>query len=374
MRGFLSLITAASLLGCASLVGADFSDSPPAPTESDGGTPSMQPNQPMPNSPATPDAGEPCSSCEAGTPWPHSNAAALGDMPRGGADVDVNEASFATDADCAVSPLLGACELRAQPVGPPACVCRAGSYRIRRLTVTGAPALVLFAAREVTIGTVDIAATQDGSGPGANLAGSTGNEALVPLLGGKPSSSCSTDKGGGGGALQISAGVKITITGDLQAGGGGGKSSTACGPDGGQGGSILLEAPRVHLTATSQVLANGGGGGGGAFWRGSESFVGSPGHDARSEGRVAARGGGGRTNLGCNLHGFSSGGQGGSGATQDAPATMGEPAVRKSCLPELGITKGGDGGELGRVRINVGRGGLVAEGYTSPAPSVSERL
>lgn len=77
--------------------------------------------------------------------------------------------------------------------------------------------------------------------------------------------------GAGGGLLQITSAVSITIdaSGTITAGGGGGRggclnggTDTMSGGGGGSGGTIFLEAPTV--IAHGVVAANGGGGGGGA--------------------------------------------------------------------------------------------------------------
>lgn len=74
--------------------------------------------------------------------------------------------------------------------------------------------------------------------------------------------------GPGGGAVQLTARLMITLSGVMHAGGaggeGGGPGSQSGGGGGGSGGYLGLEAPAVVLTSTAVLAANGGGGGGGA--------------------------------------------------------------------------------------------------------------
>jgi hypothetical protein len=100
-----------------------------------------------------------------------------------------------------------------------------------------------------------------GGGPGVVR----GNATLVPLyggcLGGK-GHQCSTKPGGGGGAVQISAGLTLTVSGTISANGANGQDAScndSGGEGGGSGGAILLEAATINKTGT--VRANGGNGG-----------------------------------------------------------------------------------------------------------------
>lgn len=101
-------------------------------------------------------------------------------------------------------------------------------------------------------------------GVGADRGGSQyGNAELVPLMGGS-SGGCqgSDDAGGaGGGAIQLVAGVQITVGVGAAVSVGGGGGAYAAGDDrsgGGSGGAILLEAPKVTMAGT--LAANGGAG------------------------------------------------------------------------------------------------------------------
>jgi hypothetical protein len=74
-----------------------------------------------------------------------------------------------------------------------------------------------------------------------------------------------SEGGSGGGAVYIVAGIRIEITGTINAsgaGGGGGMASKGGGGGGGSGGMIALAAPTIEFTGV--LIANGGGGGGGA--------------------------------------------------------------------------------------------------------------
>jgi hypothetical protein len=96
----------------------------------------------------------------------------------------------------------------------------------------------------------------DGARPGPTY----GTASLVPLLGGSSGGSHSST-GYGGGAIQITSNVSITIaaSGGINANGNGGDDHFAVGGGGGSGGAILLEAPAIRMAGT--LTANGGGGG-----------------------------------------------------------------------------------------------------------------
>lgn len=129
-------------------------------------------------------------------------------------------------------------------------------------------------------------AYQGGGGNGGNEALGGGDALSVPMvirggcsggLGGPSTSAVTAPRGAGGGAIQISArlGVTVTVSGDIDAGGGGGNGGRAPyggGGGGGAGGYIGIDAPTV--TMAGALVANGGGGGGGA----SESTNGTSGN------------------------------------------------------------------------------------------------
>jgi hypothetical protein len=97
-------------------------------------------------------------------------------------------------------------------------------------------------------------------GPGAAPGATYGTASLVPILGGSSGGSHSST-GYGGGAIQITSNVAITVgaTGGINADGDGGDDHDSVGGGGGSGGAILLEAPLVTVAGT--LTANGGGGG-----------------------------------------------------------------------------------------------------------------
>ncbi|HJZ88056.1 MAG TPA: hypothetical protein VKN99_22940, partial [Polyangia bacterium] len=225
-----------------------------------------------------------------------SNSGDLGGLEHTGLTVGAPSGNFDTDTDCVAPSALGNCRV-AQPSGglPEVCVCRSDELTIGSLQVSGARALALFALRSVTVsGTLDVsgrgltdgagaarayASASDGlvggtggsyasSGGGSGAAASYGEAAIIPLQGGmRGQDACSVRGGGAGGALQVSAGEQITVTGRIQAGGGGGRGgrgggSCLGGAGGGSGGAVLLEAPMVAMTGAAAANGAGGGGGG----------------------------------------------------------------------------------------------------------------
>lgn len=302
--------------------------------------------------------------------------------------------TFNTDTGCEGITAIGECVAVDVFDAPDVCVCRSQRLRIGgTLKVIGTRALALFASETILVrGLLDASADGSVSGPGAAFeyidaasgqnggaggsfgtrgAGASvdayGNEELVPLLGGMSGEgSCGgRDGGGGGGALQLSAGVDIEVTGviDVSGGGGtGGVESTVCngGAGGGSGGAVLIEAPEVEITGT--VVANGGGGGAAGM---DERFGSRGGDGTRSGGGI----GGDATDCGCALYGYTNGGDGGRGASASTAATLGEaPDSENRCLGTCVVGGGGDGGGLGRVRVNTATGCLCG-GTFSPAVS-----
>ena len=101
-----------------------------------------------------------------------------------------------------------------------------------------------------------------------------------------------TPGGAGGGAIQISSAVSITVTGRIDVGGGAGQggrnnSNWGAGGGGGAGGGILLEAPVLTLEDSAELLATGGGGGAGR-----DGTSAPPGEDGRTLDDQAAGGNG----------------------------------------------------------------------------------
>jgi hypothetical protein len=101
-----------------------------------------------------------------------------------------------------------------------------------------------------------------------------GTGKLNPLVGGCAggrAGGCSTDGGAGGGAVQISASGKLTVSGAIRANGADGALPCGAGDEGGgtgggSGGGILLEASAVVTTAATLEANGGTGGPDGAFF------------------------------------------------------------------------------------------------------------
>ena len=191
-------------------------------------------------------------------------------------------------------------------------------------------------------------ATAGAAGGGANTypggAGgeATGNDSLEPLRGGCPAGGLvATDLNdvtttyplgsSGGGALQLASELSIVVDGVIDARGAHGLYEHGPGvhsvSGGGAGGGILLEAPTVNLTENARLIAKGGGGAAAA----------EP-PDETDDGSAS---------LGTVCPGAC--GDGGNGATAQAPAMAGEPYSLASGSHR---TAGAGGGGLGRVRIN----------------------
>jgi hypothetical protein len=176
--------------------------------------------------------------------------------------------------------------------------------------------------------------------------------------------------GAGGGAIQISSAVSITLHGSIDVGGGGGNggcnhanpppvlgSSSSDGGGGGSGGEIFLEAPIVTVDGT--FSANGGGGGA-PKPPSSTSMVNiaSNGYDAQP-GNVTAMGGV-----------LTAGSQfGGDGAfSPDGVALTAATAPDSS-------NSGGGGGGVGRIWLRTRNGVPSTAGAVfSPAPTTDETL
>jgi hypothetical protein len=194
-----------------------------------------------------------------------------------------------------------------------------------------------------------------GGCPGAQGGdGRTGPNDATPRLGG--------EGGTGGGALQLSARLSISVEGKIDANGGNGhlalsdpgggaacpglKGRAAGGGGGGGGGTILIESCATVIAPTAKLCANGGGGGGGAGGGTiDKSFDGQPGScDA-----VAAGGAGEVANA-----------QGGSGGFDGIPAGAGAIDQRGG---------GGGGGAVGRIHVLQASGPPVTAGATIRPPA-----
>ena len=277
-----------------------------------------------------------------------------------------------------------------------------------RLTLRGTAAVVILAARDITIGGVlDASATGKNGGPGGFAgggrdgagqgpgAGQRGNTAtpffehgggsggggggtggaggtagplavppggagtsdllLSPLYGGSGGgggAGIGFEGGGGGGAVQLSAGARIVIGGALVAAGAGGgqgdvgTGATGAGSGGGGGGAVLLEAPAITIIGT--VAAGGGGGGGAACSALLKELAGAAGAPGGEDGQVA---GGGAA-------GCSGDGPGGNGGALDVPAQGGT---------EGSYNGGGGGGGFGRLRLVTRYGQPDVTGVLSPS-------
>jgi len=163
--------------------------------------------------------------------------------------------------------------------------------------------------------------------------------------------------GAGGGALQLTAWTSITISGKVNAGGGGGHKGgspdifgehTGAGGGGGSGGAVIMEAPQV--TVDGVVAANGGGG------AGAGSVLAGPG----------GKGGDGQATL--------SAASGGKGAV---PIVSGDGGKGSSQLTidggggDSGLSglyfSGGGGGAAGRICVRTKTGNFGGKGATSPS-------
>lgn len=146
--------------------------------------------------------------------------------------------------------------------------------------------------------------TTDGGASNGGVA--TGDPASLPVLVGGTQSGVSAQLtageilgGGGGAATIIACRGSISVTGEINAGGGGGKLGLALigGAGGGAGGYVVLQGFAIQVTG--KLFANGGGGGGGKPFDG-----------------IAMRGSDGIRGLTSAPGGFTTGGaRGGSGGT-----------------------------------------------------------
>lgn len=167
--------------------------------------------------------------------------------------------------------------------------------------------------------------------------------------------------GNGGGALQLVAGIRITIgdgsgpaangAGEVRQGinaggcGGGGVLNPQAAGGGGSGGSIVLEAPEIVGKANAGVASNGGGGGGVADFTGISRG---------QNGVISAQVSQGEAGNGC----IGTGGNGGAGATPGG--TAGVAATAGSCADTSTKYGGGGGGSAGRLRVNTATGDITA--------------
>lgn len=198
-----------------------------------------------------------------------------------------------------------------------------------------------------------------GGAPGSTYA-PTKDDLFAGSGGGRGGDACPGDVGGaGGGAVQITSAVSITIetTGGVNVGGGGGaggckfvaSAESAAGAGGGSGGLVFLEAPAI--TQKGPVSANGGGGGSGSNYN--ASIDGVPGADGA---------------VGVALGGVEpSTSPGGNGATGSTAAVRPTQVVANNA--------GGGGGGVGRVWLRTrGAPPVTTAGAISPAPMLDTSL
>jgi hypothetical protein len=286
-----------------------------------------------------------------------SNSEHFGEIQQTGGSKSAS-GGFNTEDDCAAGSKLGDCETVDISGQTGVCVCRVNSLTISSLTVTGPRLLAILAWDSVSIsGTLDISGRSE-PGPGAEsqtpanswlgggggtlgtLGGGAqalrGDPRLVPLVGGQSGQDGCGDRfgGGGAGAIQITAGESITVSGTILALGGGGLGGAAgerpdkCsgGGGGGSGGAVLLASKSV--TVSGAIWAHGGSGGGGGN---SQGASGGDGQDATAS-MTPAAGGAGRDGASCALYGAIFGGDGGDGAVGSNPGEAGEAPDENECL------------------------------------------
>jgi hypothetical protein len=206
-------------------------------------------------------------------------------------------------------------------------------------------------------------------GQGGASASEHGAQSIVPLIGGCPGGGSGdvlvgTKGGRGGGALQLYAGQRIDISGQIHAPGGSGgagiKELSTGGGGGGSGGAILIQTKDLSLTKKPMFTANGGSGGSGS--------VGNGEYDGKSgfSGSLTSFGA-----LGAEEAFPKSGGGGGNGATAsntgDLRGLDGKDNTKVATVSLLG-NGGGGGGGVGRIRIEV----LSCKGpigFVSPWPT-----
>jgi hypothetical protein len=147
--------------------------------------------------------------------------------------------------------------------------------------------------------------------------------------------------GAGGGAVQLSAAGKLTLSGTavVSASGGGGLKGVDPrdgGGGGGSGGALVLEGGVFDSATGAWATANGGGG---AAGNADNAANGNPGTDGFGASGVRAPGG----------NGVGTGGNGGLGGAQSGKATNG--ANGTAALVVGGGAGGGGGGGVGRIRL-----------------------
>ena len=190
---------------------------------------------------------------------------------------------------------------------------------------------------------------------------------LVPGCNGGNGGNAGGLGGAGGGAIQITAGYGIFVSGGAifanGIGGRGGIGTVTGGGGAGSGGTILLESPNV-TAQNSLLIAAGGGGGEGA---GRLSF-GRDGQDGqRFYSYWGAAGGGGFSGNGGN------GGQGGARNNQAYPGQPGTQYFDEGNTSYFEAGGGGGGGAAGKLRATITPGGqcIVPHEHVWQSPAMS---
>jgi len=298
----------------------------------------------------------------------------------------------------------------AQDNGPEICVVRYGSIHVEvtgGLTVSGSRALALVADTMISIdGILDIAAKGKVSGPGGGTllsggqvssdggggagfasAGGAGGGATADG-GGAPGGAASIDPalltillggtrsvpalgstlppgvgGGGGAATLIACRGQVSVSGTIDAGGGGGEGGKRglnlgptdkfyAGAGGGSGGNVVLQG--MSVVVTGQVFANGGGGGSGMIpVAGQTGTPGNPGGNGTRSTTEAAAGG------------IAPGAAGGGGAGGREGASPGR-GVHPSATTGL---PGGGGGSTGFFQTYTPAGAIPTLSPTAASPA-----
>ncbi len=155
--------------------------------------------------------------------------------------------------------------------------------------------------------------------------------------------------GHGGGGIYLVAHDQISISGRINASGGGAFTppSKAGGAGGGSGGMIVIDAPAVEIQSGAVLLAIGGGGAAG----GSLTLAGAPGHDPTLTSPFKA----------APAAGPSCGGTGGGGSSGD-----GSDGQSGASTSSSGCSAGGGGGGDGVIAINLTA--VIAGAVVRPPP------
>lgn len=261
------------------------------------------------------------------------------------------------------------------PIGPQICVIRAKTITIPNAittTFSGNRAIALVADSQLTVtGTIDVGAINAANTPGPGIAGGSGTASTSSAGGGGAGFGTA---GGNGGATTAGAGgaggqVIDPLTRAFFAGGYSGASPGGIGnpasdiAGGAGGGGLLLIACRGNVSITGQIDANGGGG------RGNHDIIGGAGFQnskapsgAGSGGYVVVQG------LTVTISGgvFANGGGGGGGSnTDDGSGPIGNKGLRTTGATTGGVgnlSTGGNGGVLAGPGQN-GTGATAGGGF-----------